>query len=79
MRDKPTSTCGCSICCQSLKFSNTGAVACVWFVAWMFLVYRTPGDDPRISKEEKDYIESAVGRKEVFQIRNLLAYFTRSL
>ena len=31
-------------------------------------MYRTPGDDPRISKEEKEYIESTVGRKEVFDL-----------
>ena len=47
------------------KFLTLGAVACVWFIAWMFLVYKTPADDPRISKEEEDYIESTVGRKEV--------------
>lgn len=41
-----------------------GALACVWFIFWMFLVHKTPADDPRISKEEEEYIESTVGRQE---------------
>lgn len=41
-----------------------GAIACLWFVAWMFLVQKTPADDPRISVEEREYIESTVGRQE---------------
>ena len=31
----------------------------------MFLVQKTPADDPRISVEEREYIESTVGRQEV--------------
>lgn len=33
-----------------------GAAGCVWFILWSFLVFSTPEEHPRISKEEKAYI-----------------------
>ncbi|WAR15951.1 S17A5-like protein [Mya arenaria] len=41
-----------------------GALACVWFILWMMMAYNTPADHPHISVEEREYIESSVGRKE---------------
>ncbi|KAH3780921.1 sialin-like isoform X2 [Dreissena polymorpha] len=41
-----------------------GGIACLWFVAWILLVHNTPADHPHISKEERDYIEGSVGKKE---------------
>ena len=37
-----------------------GAVGCVWFITWCFLVFSTPEEHPRISKEEKEYIMSNI-------------------
>ncbi|XP_060519538.1 sialin-like isoform X2 [Cylas formicarius] len=33
----------------------------VWFVAWWMLVYDSPGQHPRISKNERDYILASLG------------------
>uniref|UniRef100_A0A1E1X8L5 Putative permease of the major facilitator superfamily protein n=1 Tax=Amblyomma aureolatum TaxID=187763 RepID=A0A1E1X8L5_9ACAR len=33
-----------------------GFLGCIWFVFWMFLVYDSPEDHPRITQEEYDYI-----------------------
>ncbi|XP_078595018.1 sialin-like isoform X2 [Branchiostoma floridae x Branchiostoma japonicum] len=42
-------------------FYITGIVALVWFVAWMLLVHDSPAEHPRISEEEREYIESSIG------------------
>lgn len=41
-----------------------GALGCVWFGFWMLLVFETPAKHPRISLEEKVYIESTIGHHE---------------
>ena len=43
----------------------SGAIGCLWFVVWMLVVHDTPAQHPRISQEEKDYIESSVGTRQV--------------
>lgn len=40
-----------------MAFIATGAVGFLWLVAWLAL-YRTPEDQPRLSKAELDYIRS---------------------
>jgi ACS family hexuronate transporter-like MFS transporter len=40
-----------------MAFVATGAVGFLWLVAWLAL-YRTPEDQPRLSKAELDYIRS---------------------
>ena len=50
--------------CEISRTSNLhhpGIVACVWFIAFAFLVYDTPACHPRITVEEKTYIERARG------------------
>ncbi|XP_046405543.1 sialin [Ischnura elegans] len=42
-------------------FYVTGVVGLVWSVAWMLLVYDTPAQHPRISAEERRYIETSIG------------------
>lgn len=39
-----------------------GTFGCIWFLFWMFLVYDSPSDHPRITEEEKHYIEQSLGR-----------------
>ena len=51
-------------CC----FAGTAGI--LWFVAWIFLAYSSPATHPRISKEEREYIEYSIaagrsGDKEV--------------
>lgn len=33
-----------------------GVLGCVWFVFWLYLVYDSPEEHPRITQEEYDYI-----------------------
>ncbi|XP_025090960.1 sialin-like [Pomacea canaliculata] len=40
-----------------------GAFGCVWFLFWLLLVYDTPARHPRITMEERKYIESSIGGK----------------
>ena len=37
-----------------------GGFGVVWFIFWAFLTFDTPSSHPRISNEEKDYIESRI-------------------
>jgi ACS family sodium-dependent inorganic phosphate cotransporter len=38
-----------------------GVVGLIWFVIWWILVAESPADDPRISKEELEYIQKCLG------------------
>jgi len=38
-------------------------VGVIWAIMWFFLVYNTPATHPRISAEERDYIETALNVK----------------
>jgi len=42
-------------------FYVTGASSLVWVIFWFYLVHDTPSQHPRISKEEREYIEKAIG------------------
>ncbi|XP_047107340.1 sialin [Schistocerca piceifrons] len=42
-------------------FYSTGLVGTVWSIAWFFLIYDSPAQHPRISYEEREYIEKAIG------------------
>ncbi|XP_064652399.1 sialin-like [Lineus longissimus] len=39
-----------------------GALGCVWFLIWILVVHDTPDKHPRISHEEKFYIEGSLGK-----------------
>ena len=45
-----------------LAFYVPGAIAVIWFVFWTLLVFDGPDVHPRISLEEKHYIENTTGR-----------------
>ena len=45
-----------------LAFYVPGAIAAVWFVFWVALVFDAPDVHPRICEQEKQYIESSTGR-----------------
>jgi ACS family sodium-dependent inorganic phosphate cotransporter-like MFS transporter 5 len=42
-------------------FYLQGVVGCVWFTAWMLLVYETPSEHPRIKRTELRYILDGQG------------------
>lgn len=42
-------------------FYVTGVVGLVWSITWFFLVFDSPAQHPRISEEERRYIESSIG------------------
>lgn len=42
-------------------FYVTGAVGLVWSITWFFVVYDTPSAHPRITPEERQYIEESIG------------------
>ena len=39
-----------------------GALGCVWFIFWVFLVFNTPQNHPRITSDELRYIETNIIR-----------------
>jgi len=43
--------------------SCAGVIGVIWAVMWFFLVYNSPAAHPRISVEEKEYIERALNVK----------------
>ncbi|XP_049855707.1 sialin-like isoform X1 [Schistocerca gregaria] len=46
-----------------MAFYFFGAVAVAWFVPWLYLIYSTPDDHPRISLQEKEYIKAGFGQQ----------------
>lgn len=44
-----------------LVFHLSGALGTLWFILWWILVYDSPAEHPRISKEERDYIQKQIG------------------
>jgi len=41
----------------------SGVIGVIWAILWFFLVYNTPAQHPRISTEERDYIEKVLVKK----------------
>ncbi|XP_063235473.1 sialin-like [Bacillus rossius redtenbacheri] len=46
----------CTVWGWPAVFYFYGGLGCLWTVLWLLFVYNTPGDHPRISAEENDYI-----------------------
>ena len=44
-------------------FYVTGVSSLVWVLVWFYLVYDTPAQHPRIDQEEREYIETSIGEK----------------
>lgn len=42
-------------------FYVTGVIGIMWSIAWFLLVFDSPSQHPRISAEERHYIEDAIG------------------
>ena len=39
---------------------DSGGVGIVWFVLWLFVAFDSPAKHPRVSTEERIYIESSI-------------------
>ena len=37
-----------------------GGLGCLFFIPWIYFIYNTPGEHPKISKKEFEYIQSNV-------------------
>lgn len=44
-----------------MVFYVSGTFTCLWYVAWLLLVYDSPTIHPRISENEKQYILKSLG------------------
>ena len=53
-------------------FYVTGCFSLAWVVFWFLLVADTPADHPRITKEEKEYIEASIGQSSTLDRKNLV-------
>lgn len=42
-------------------FYVTGLVGLLWSILWFALVFETPASHPRITPEEREYIETSIG------------------
>lgn len=42
-------------------FYLTGAATIIWYICWYFLMYDSPTVHPRITKEEREYIQEKLG------------------
>ncbi|KAL1115819.1 hypothetical protein AAG570_006109, partial [Ranatra chinensis] len=45
----------------SSVFYTTGLIGVLWTVAWFLLIFDSPGQHPRISRGEREFIEEAIG------------------
>merc|ERR1712130_248403 len=43
-------------------FYVTGSLSLLWVIIWFLLVADTPAEHPRISQEERHYIETSIGQ-----------------
>jgi len=66
--------------CNTVRF-YVGAIAVIWAIMWFFLVYNSPDTHPRISREERQYIEKTLNKKTGAKVENTLfsGTFTRTL
>jgi hypothetical protein len=42
-------------------FYVQGALSILWYILWLFFVYDSPSQHPRISRSERHMIESSIG------------------
>ena len=44
-------------------YPPSGILGIIWFLFWAVLAYSSPATHPRISKAEREYIETSIGDK----------------
>lgn len=50
-----------SIICWEWVFYLSAVFGGIWYVGWLYLVYDTPAQHPRIAADERIYIETSLG------------------
>lgn len=60
-------------------FYVTGAIGLVWSVAWFFLIFDSPRQHPRITIEERQYIEDSIGSTSTTKVRSKSTYASNSI
>ena len=54
----------CSYLCETVGWDSVfyvfGALGIIWFIVWALLVHDGPETHPRISEEEKEYLQAAL-------------------
>ncbi|XP_072029826.1 sialin-like [Amphiura filiformis] len=50
-------------------FYLSGALGFIWFIFWALLIHDTPAKHPRISQEEREYIEKSIGPRQMTSMR----------
>jgi ACS family sodium-dependent inorganic phosphate cotransporter len=59
-------------------FYVSGALALVWCVAWWLLVFDTPDQHPRISREEKQYLKENLTQQHNEKVTEEMINFVQS-
>lgn len=44
-----------------IVFYVSGILGSIWYIGWIYFVYDSPAEHPRIAKHEKEYIQNALG------------------
>lgn len=58
-----------------LAFYLFGSLGIVWYIFWLFFIYNTPAEHPRIDFEERLYIEASVEPKHLVRNRMIFMKF----
>jgi len=61
------------------KTTIAGVVGVIWAIMWFFLVYDSPAQHPRISAEEREYIEKALNKKTETKVENVSHIFVHHI
>ncbi|CAD1480336.1 unnamed protein product [Heterotrigona itama] len=60
-------------------FYVTGTIGLAWSVAWFLLIFDSPGQHPRITIEERRYIEDSIGSTSTTKLEHFTRFFSIDL
>lgn len=49
-----------SALCWEWVFYISGIIGCLWYITWLYYVFDSPAEHPRIDPEERIYIETSL-------------------
>lgn len=49
-----------ALLCWEWVFHLCGILGCIWYVAWVYFVYDSPAEHPRIDPQERMFIEKSL-------------------
>ncbi len=59
---------------MSLNYTILGIGGIVWFLLWILMVSNSPASHPRISSEERDYIETSIASESGYKSKKVGGY-----